>query len=143
MEIKHWLAVAGTHFLHALWSRWLVRTERVAADNTFALISGAVRWILVAIRNNIKKELPMTAPQMQKAYDLKNLLQRLEGQGIEIAEESAKVFIKELVGWLGDSADLSENKIDDLAKLGHPELMKLALGLAENINKADNNVPGN
>jgi len=73
-----------------------------------------------------------------KAYDFNVLLEKLKGQGVELGEEAAKVVIKALVEWLKESAALSENKIDDLAALGLPELEKLALSLADDINKADN-----
>jgi len=73
-----------------------------------------------------------------KAYDLKELLKKLKEQGVELTEEAVKLFIRSLVEWLKESAAISENKIDDVAALGLPELEKLALGLAEQINKADN-----
>lgn len=73
-----------------------------------------------------------------KAYDLKELLKKLKDQGLELTEEAVKLFVKSLVAWLKESAAISENKIDDIAALGLPELEKLALGLADEINKADN-----
>lgn len=73
-----------------------------------------------------------------KAYDLKVLLQKLKDQGLELTEEMVKIFVKQLVEWLKESAAASSNKIDDVAALGLPELEKLALGLADQINKADN-----
>lgn len=73
-----------------------------------------------------------------KAYDLKVLLEKLKSQGLELTEEAVKIFVKQLVEWLKESAAISENKIDDVAALGLPELEKLALGLADQINKADN-----
>lgn len=73
-----------------------------------------------------------------KAYDLKVLLEKLKNQGLELTEEAVKIFVKQLVEWLKESAAISENKIDDIAALGLPELEKLALNLADQINKADN-----
>lgn len=73
-----------------------------------------------------------------KAYDLKVLLEKLKSQGLELTEEAVKIFVKQLVEWLKESAAASSNKIDDVAALGLPELEKLALGLADQINKADN-----
>lgn len=78
---------------------------------------------------------------MQKAYDLKDLLSRCKAQGLELTEEAAKIFTKELIGWADDSAVLSENKIDDIARIGYPELQKILLGLADKINPADNAAP--
>ena len=77
----------------------------------------------------------------QKAYQIKVLLERIKAQGLELTEEAVKIVVKELCGWLKDSAAVSENKIDDVAALGIPELEKLALGLADQINKADNAAP--
>ncbi len=73
-----------------------------------------------------------------KAYDINELLKKLKAQGLELTEEAVKIFVKQLVEWLRESAVISPNKIDDVASLGLPELEKLALGLADQINKADN-----
>ena len=73
---------------------------------------------------------------MTKAYDLSGL-DILKSQGIEIAEESAKVVITSVFVWLEQSAALSENKYDDLATVLYPQLKAYALEQAEKINKAD------
>lgn len=51
---------------------------------------------------------------MEKAYDLKDLGERLKKHGLDIAEDTVKMIYVELKGWLVDSAAKSENKIDDL-----------------------------
>lgn len=71
---------------------------------------------------------------MDKAYDLKGLLSELKGNGLEIAEESAKVVITSVFNWLEKSAVLSENKYDDLAVILYPQLKAYALEQAEKIN---------
>lgn len=71
---------------------------------------------------------------MDKAYDLKGLLAELKGNGLEIAEESAKVVITSVFNWLEKSAALSENKYDDLAVILYPQLKAYALEQAEKIN---------
>lgn len=73
---------------------------------------------------------------MEKAYDLKGLLEELKGNGLEIAEESAKVVVVAVFEWLEKSAVLSENKYDDLASVLYPQLKAYALEKAEEINKA-------
>lgn len=73
-----------------------------------------------------------------KAYDIKELLVLLKNNGLELGEEAAKIFVKQLIVWLQQSAALSENKFDDIAALGLPELEKLALALADKINPEDN-----
>ena len=75
---------------------------------------------------------------MEKPYDFKNLLERLKAEGIEVAEETAKAFIKTLFPWLTESALMSENKFDDVFAALYPLAEQQILGLAENINKADN-----
>lgn len=73
---------------------------------------------------------------MEKAYDLKGLLEELKGNGLEIAEESAKVVVVAVFEWLEKSAVLSENKYDDLASVLYPQLKAYALEKAEEINRA-------
>ena len=71
---------------------------------------------------------------MTNAYDVKGLLEILKSQGLEVAEESAKVIIKATFQWLKESAEISENKYDDLAVVLYPQLEKYALEQAEKIN---------
>lgn len=71
--------------------------------------------------------------KMEKAYDLKDLAARLKSRGLDVAEEGARVVIEELDAWLVESAAISENKFDDLAAIGIPQLEKLALGLVDKI----------
>lgn len=71
---------------------------------------------------------------MTSAYDFKGLIDILKSQGLEIAEESAKVVIKATFQWLKESAEISENKYDDLAVVLYPQLEKYALEQAEKIN---------
>lgn len=75
---------------------------------------------------------------MEKAYDFKGLLEELKGQGLEVAEESAKVIVNAVFVWLEKSASLSENKYDDMLSVLYPKLKELALDQAEKINKEDN-----
>lgn len=75
---------------------------------------------------------------MEKAYDLKGLIAELKDQGLELAEESAKVVVSGVFTWLEKSAVLSENKYDDLASVLYPRLKDYALEQAEKINPADN-----
>ncbi len=74
----------------------------------------------------------------KKAYDAKLLLESLKSEGLEIAEESAKILINGIFNWLEESADLSETPYDDMAKVVYPQLKKMAMDKAEEINKADN-----
>ena len=46
--------------------------------------------------------------------DFNALVDRLKGQGLDLAEEAAKLVVIETIGWLGDEVLKSENKYDDL-----------------------------
>jgi len=74
----------------------------------------------------------------KKAYDIQLLLDNLKEEGLEIAEESAKILINGFMGWLEESAELSDTPYDDMASMLYPQLKKMALEKAEDINKADN-----
>lgn len=75
---------------------------------------------------------------MEKAYDLKALGEILKGQGLELAEESAKIIIEGVFEWIEQSAKLSHTPYDDMGLLILPQIKALALTQADNINKADN-----
>ncbi|MCB0369336.1 MAG: hypothetical protein KDD45_07745 [Bdellovibrionales bacterium] len=51
---------------------------------------------------------------MEKAYDIKDLGLKLKGKGLDVAEEAAGVVFEAVADWVIESAQLSENKIDDL-----------------------------
>jgi hypothetical protein len=54
---------------------------------------------------------------MEKAYDLKELGERLKAIGMPVLEETTEQVVKVLFQWLRDSADVSPNIYDDMAKL--------------------------
>ena len=51
---------------------------------------------------------------MTKAYDVQDLLKRLEAKGLHLAEEAIMIIFTESKQWAKESAALSENKYDDL-----------------------------
>ena len=75
---------------------------------------------------------------MEKAYDLKLLGEELKKEGLEIVEESLKIVIEATFNFLEKSAELSDTPYDDMASIIYPQLKKLALAKAEEINKEDN-----
>lgn len=75
---------------------------------------------------------------MEKAYDTKALVSYLKAEGLEIAEESAKVVYAAVMNWVVDSAKLSATPIDDLVVAVKPLIDGLVLPQLEKINKADN-----
>lgn len=75
----------------------------------------------------------MENPVVAKPYDLKVLVEKLKSRGLDIAEDMAMIAIEEVAVWVQESAALSENKIDDVAALGMPELVKMVKQLADRI----------
>jgi len=51
---------------------------------------------------------------MEKAYDLKDLGERLKKIGLPVLEETAEQVYHVVQEWVVDSAALSENKLDDV-----------------------------
>lgn len=47
-------------------------------------------------------------------YDLNDLVSRLKDQGLDVAEDAAKLVVGAVFAWVKDSALASENKMDDL-----------------------------
>lgn len=52
---------------------------------------------------------------MKKAFDPKDLAERLKSKGMDVAEDLAKLIANEVMDWLSDSFVLSDNKYDDMA----------------------------
>lgn len=75
---------------------------------------------------------------MEKAYDLKELIKEVKGEGLEIAEESAKALAKGVFSWLKKSAAASENKIDDMLAPGYAYAESFVMEQADKINPQDN-----
>ena len=73
-----------------------------------------------------------------KAYDVKELMNKFKDQGLELTEEAAKLVIGSTFDWLGESAIVSENKVDDFLVPVYPIAKRHALDMADKINKADN-----
>jgi hypothetical protein len=74
---------------------------------------------------------------MEKAYDLQGLLNELKGQGLEMAEESAKIMVLSVFNWIEASAKLSPNPYDDFFMMARPQLMQVIGPALEKINPAD------
>ena len=74
---------------------------------------------------------------MENAYQFSGLTDKLKEQGVEVAEEAAKVIIKSVFAWLDESAELSATKYDDILRPFYPKIEEYVLALAEKINKAD------
>ncbi len=64
---------------------------------------------------------------MEKAYDVKVLIGKLKARGLDVAEEAGKILVEETFAWLGESADVSENPYDNMAKVIYPKAKEFAL----------------
>ena len=71
---------------------------------------------------------------MEKAYDVKELLKRLEKRGKSVLEVALVAALDELHKWGKESAELSKTPIDDVAMSGAPVLVD---ELKEEIDKID------
>jgi len=75
---------------------------------------------------------------MEKAYDLKGLLEKLKGEGLELAEDAAESVYKATKEWLKESAALSTTPIDDMIVPFLDQLDPIVLPLVDKINPEDN-----
>lgn len=74
---------------------------------------------------------------MTNAYDLKDLVERLKPHGLELAEDSAKVLVEQVLAWVKDSALASENKFDDLTLAVLPVIEEYVLKQVDKIDGAE------
>jgi len=79
---------------------------------------------------------------MEKAYDLSRLIEILKDQGLDLAEDAAKIVIEAVIDWIGESAAKSDNKYDDLIVALLPILKAEALKLADHIDGKDDDGDG-
>ena len=69
-----------------------------------------------------------------KAYDLKELGEKLKEAGLPVAEDAIEEVFKKFMEWLSESADKSENPYDDMAKFVYPKIQEFVM---EKIDKID------
>ena len=70
---------------------------------------------------------------MEKAYDLKLLLEELKKLGLDVAEDTAEDLFKLIMKWLKDSAVKSATPYDDIALVIIPKLEELVLAQIDKI----------
>lgn len=70
---------------------------------------------------------------MEKAFDIKVLVEKLKGHGLDLAEDAAKLAIVDILDWAAESVALTENKFDDIAIAFLPQLKAAALAAADKI----------
>lgn len=50
-----------------------------------------------------------------EAFSLKALIDKLKGQGLDVAEDAAKIVVESTLDWISESVIASPNKYDDFA----------------------------
>jgi CO dehydrogenase/acetyl-CoA synthase beta subunit len=74
---------------------------------------------------------------MEKAYDLKDLAEKLKAKGLPVLEDTAEKVYEAVKEWAQESAVVSENKVDDMVMpLAFPMLDKVVVPA---LNKIDGN----
>ena len=70
---------------------------------------------------------------MEKAWDLKPLVDGLKDKGLDLAEDAAAHIVAAVIDWVEASVKLSENKFDDLVIAFLPMVKDEALKLVDKI----------
>lgn len=70
---------------------------------------------------------------MEKAYELKALVEEMKSQGLEVAESGAVAAINAVFSWLEKSAQMSSFPYDDIALVVYPKIKAYALEQADKI----------
>lgn len=70
---------------------------------------------------------------MTVAYDVKDLVERLKGHGLEVAETAVRDVVDEVFGWVTDSAKLSATPFDDVALVVLPKIKDEVMKIVDRI----------
>lgn len=62
---------------------------------------------------------------MEKAYDLKNLGEKLKAKGLPVLEDTAEKSVEAIFEWLKESAVVSKTTVDDMLALLYPQAEKM------------------
>ena len=73
---------------------------------------------------------------MEKAYDIKDLGEKLKGAGLPVVEGAAEVVLEKVVAWIKESAMISKTPYDDMAMVILPLIEEK---IKKEINKIDGN----
>ena len=74
---------------------------------------------------------------MEKAYDMKDLMNRMKVKGLDLAEDALVMAVGEIFDWAEASAKISPTPYDDMGLIILPKLKELAL---EAVDKIDGEV---
>jgi len=70
---------------------------------------------------------------MEKAYDVKVLIEMMKKDGLDLLEYEVGLFYKHFKQWAQDSAPLSPNKVDDVLAPFYGQLDPIMLPLIDKI----------
>lgn len=70
---------------------------------------------------------------MEKAYDLGELGSLLKANGLELAEDAAKIVVSAVLQWVAESAKLSATPYDDMLVVIVPKVKDLILAQVDKI----------
>lgn len=76
---------------------------------------------------------------MTKAYDIKDLVAKLKGKGLDVAEDAAKEAVLSVFDWLEESATVSPTPYDNVLLIVYPEVKKMVLNTVDKIDGKENN----
>jgi len=71
---------------------------------------------------------------MEKAFDKKDLVAKLEAKGLPVVEGLAKVVVESVLDWCVESVVMSESKYDDFAM---PVIVALKPFIMKELDKID------
>lgn len=73
---------------------------------------------------------------MEKAYEVKALVEELKKQGLDVVEAAAGGAVKAVAAWLEESVKLSATPFDDIALVVIPKLRDAALAEIDKLDGA-------
>lgn len=73
---------------------------------------------------------------MEKAYDIKDLGEKLKAAGLPVVEGAAEVVLEKVIAWIKESAMISKTPYDDMAMVILPLIEEK---IKKEINKIDGN----
>ena len=74
---------------------------------------------------------------MQKPFELPALVEELKKEGLEVAEESAKIVAKAVLNWIEASVKMTPNPYDDFFVMARPQIESVMAPAIEKINPND------
>ncbi len=74
---------------------------------------------------------------MEKAFDKKDLVAKLEAKGLPVVEDLAKMVVESVLDWVSESVVVSEGKYDDFAL---PVILALKPFIMKELDKIDGKV---